>query len=119
MIDTRTLPELEQDETLQALVDTFNARLISAESEHSYVGNWTPCVKLGEAQGETLTLPTVRLVYACEKAELERSRATLFAAYLLKQEKTQARALWDAASENEAPEFMRWTLEDIKWKRSH
>ena len=118
MIDIRNIPELADDETMNALVETFNARLDSAETEHHYVGNWTPCVKIGPEDDDKIRLPTVRLVYACHKAELERARATVFAAHLLQCGRDEARSLWLQVEPWESAEFMRWCREDIEWKRS-
>ena len=82
-LNLATMPQLSGDQTLQSLVETFNARVIQAETEEEYIGNWTSTVRIGES--EHIKLPTVRLVFASGKAELERARATLFASHLLQQ----------------------------------
>jgi len=112
-----TLPQLAGDQTLQSLIETFNARVIQAESEEHYIGNLTARVQVGES--EFVTLPTIRLVYACHKAELERARATLFASYLLQHGRESARELWKQAAPWEGPQFMAWVREDIEWKRAN
>lgn len=117
MNDIEMLPELSGDQTLQSLIETFNARVISADSKEHYVGNMTARIRTGE--DTYLTLPTVRLHYACHKAELERARATLFASHLLQQGRETARALWMQVAPWEGREFMAWVKADIEWKRSN
>lgn len=119
MIDIRNLPALEGDATVESLMETFNARLLYAESASEYVGNWTPCVKVGPRDADVVQLPTVRLAYACHKAELERARATVFASYLLQVGRDEARALWLKAVDYETPEFMAWCRQDIEWKKDN
>ena len=117
MSDIEMLPELSGDQTLQALIETFDARVISADSKEHYVGNMTARVKTGE--DEYISLPTVRLHYACHKAELERARATLFASHLLQQGRETARALWKQVAPWEGPQFMAWVKVDIEYKRAN
>lgn len=117
-IDVRNLPALESDATLDALIETFNARLIAAHDDHSYVGSWTPTIKVGPGDADTLTLPTVRLVVATGKDELERARATLFAAHLLQAGRDTARQLWQQAAPHEGERFMAWVRADVEWKRA-
>lgn len=113
-IDYKGIPGFTEDSTLESLMETFNARLVQAESREYYVGNLTLTVKTGE--NESVTLPTLRLVTASHKAELERARATLFAAYLLRLDKAQARRLLDSAALHESDEFIGWTKIDVAWK---
>jgi len=113
--DIQNLPELSGDQTLQSLIETFNARIVSAESKEHYVGNMTAKVQVGES--DYITLPTVRLEYASHKAELERARATLFASHLLQQGRETARELWKQALPWEGAQFMAWVRKDIEWKR--
>lgn len=117
MIDLRDIPALADDAALNALVETFNARIEAVDSKHHYVGNWTPTVKIGA--DEYVTLPTVRLVYACHKAELERARATVFAEYLLQAGRNSARDMWLKTKDWESADFMAWCREDIEWKRAN
>ncbi|WP_299312995.1 hypothetical protein [uncultured Halomonas sp.] len=116
-LNLATMPQLSGDQTLQSLVETFNARVIQAETEEEYIGNWTSTVRVGES--EYIKLPTVRLVFACGKAELERARATLFASHLLQQGRETARELWKQAAPWEGSEFMAWVKADIEWKRAN
>lgn len=116
MSDIQNLPELSGDQTLQSLIETFDARIISAESKEHFVGNLTARVRIGE--DEYITLPTVRLEYASHKAQLERARATLFASHLLQQGRETARALWKQAAPWEGEQFMRWVRVDIEYKRA-
>lgn len=116
-LNLASMPELSGDQTLQSLVETFNARVIQAETDAEYIGNWTSTVRVGET--EHIRLPTVRVVFACGKAELERARATLFASHLLTQGRETARELWMRALPWEGPEFMSWVRADIEWKRSN
>jgi len=112
-----TMPELSGDQTLQSLVETFNARVIQAETDAEFIGNWSTTIRVGE--DEHIKMPTVRLVFACGKAELERARATLFASHLLQQGRETARDLWKRALPWEGPEFMAWVKLDIEWKRAN
>lgn len=116
-VNLQSMPWLGGDDAIQSLVDTFNARVVQAETDHHYIGNLTFRVQIGE--GEFLTLPTVRLVYACHKAELERARATMFASHLLQQGRETARALWQQVAPWEGKEFMAWVKQDIEWKRAN
>jgi len=116
-LNLASMPELAGDQTLQSLVETFNARVIQAETEAEYIGNWTSTVRIGES--EYLRLPTVRLVCACGKSELERARATLFASHLLQHGRETARDLWKKALPWEGQEFMAWVRTDIEWKRAN
>ncbi|WP_163557545.1 hypothetical protein [Halomonas sp. NO4] len=112
-----TMPEMSEDETLNSLLETFNARLLAAESKDHYIGNVTTRVRIGEH--EYLTLPTVRITVAAHKAELERARATMFATYLLQLGREQARELWKMAAPWEGQHFMAWVKLDIEWKRAN
>ena len=114
-IDYKGVPGFANDSVLDSLIETFNARLIQAESREHYVGNLTLTVRLG--QEEYLTLPTVRIVVASRKDQLERARATLFASYLLRLSQEQARETFIKAKAWESEEFMAWTKVDIEWKR--
>ena len=116
-LNLATMPQLAGDQTLQSLIETFGARVIQAETAEEYIGNWTTTVRIGE--DEYIKLPTVRLVFACGKAELERARATLFASHLLQQGRETARDLWKRALPWEGAEFMAWVREDIEWKRDN
>ncbi len=116
-INMQSMPVLGDDKVLESLIETFNARVIQAETETHYIGNLTFQVQVGES--EFLTLPSVRLVYACHKAELERARATLFASHLLQLGRETARALWKQVAPWEGPEFMSWVKLDIEWKRAN
>ena len=111
------IPALADDATLQSLIETFNARVIQAESKEHYIGNLTARVKVGE--DDYVTLPTVRLHLACHKAELERARATMFASYLLQQGRETARELWKRVAPWEGQAFMGWVKQDIEWKRAN
>src|SRR5690554_6250434 len=86
------MPELADDPTFQALVATFNARLINAQTQAEFVGTMTLRVRVGET--DFITLPTVRLITAENKAALEQARASLFATYLMQLTREQARYLW-------------------------
>lgn len=114
-IDYKSLPGFTEDSVLDSLVETFNARLVQAESKEHFVGNLTITVRTGEK--DHITLPTVRLVTAAHKGNLERARATLFAAYLLRLGREEARRIFTAAMQWESEEFMGWTRLDIEWKR--
>lgn len=115
-LSINTMPELSGDAALQSLIETFDARVIQAETKAAYIGNLTQRVKIGE--DEYLTLPTVRLTIASGKAELERARATMFATHLLQQGRETARALWQQVAPWEGKEFMAWVKKDIEWKRA-
>lgn len=114
-IDYKSLPGFAEDSVLDSLVETFNARLVQAESKHHFVGSLTLQVRIGE--DEFITLPTVRIITASHKGELERARATLFASYLLRLDRDTARDQFVAAMQWEAKEFIGWTRLDIEWKR--
>ena len=116
-LSINTMPELSGDAALQSLIETFDARVIQAETKAAYIGNLTQRVKIGE--DEYLTLPTVRLVMACHKGELERARATMFATHLLQQGRETARALWQQVAPWEGKEFMAWVRLDIEYKRAN
>jgi hypothetical protein len=114
-VDLNSIPELGEDQVLNSLIETFDARLIQAESRENYIGNLTTRVRMGEH--EYLTLPTVRLTVACSKAELERARATMFATYLLQLGRESARQLWKQVAPWEGEEFMAWVKLDVEWKQ--
>lgn len=114
-LDISSMPELAGDAALQSLIETFDARVIQAETEAEYIGNLSTRVRVGES--DYITLPTVRLVFACSKAELERARATMFASHLLQQGRETARELWKQAAPWEGKQFMGWVKLDIEWKR--
>jgi len=114
-IDHKSLPGFEDDSALDRLIETFDARVVQAESRESYVGNLTTRVQIGES--EYLTLPTVRLTFASHKADLERARATMFASYLLTLGRETATELWKKAAPWEGKEFMDWVRIDVTWKR--
>lgn len=114
-VDIQTLPELGNDEVLESLISTFNARLVQADTAEHYIGNVTTRIRLGEH--EYLTLPTVRLTLACHKAELERARATMFATYLVQLGRDSARNLWKQAAQWEGSEFMSWVKLDVLTKQ--
>lgn len=122
-VDVQSMPELAEDQVLDSLIETFNARLVQAESREHYIGNLTTRVRIGEH--EYLTLPTIRLTVACSKAELERARATMFATYLLQLGRESARDLWmqvwPVPGEDgwETMEFKEWVTSDIEFKRKH
>lgn len=111
------IPDLADDAALQSLIETFDARVINAQSKEHYVGNLTARVRTGES--DYITLPTIRLTYVSHKAELERARATLFASHLLQQGRETARAIWQQVAPWEGPEFMSWVKLDIEWKRAN
>lgn len=115
-IDIQSMPALAEDEVLTSLVETFDARVVQAETKNHYVGNLTTRVRTGEHT--YLTLPTVRLTIACSKAELERARATMFATYLLQLGRETARSLWQQVAPWEGPEFMSWVKLDVEWKKT-
>jgi len=114
-VDLQSMPELGDDQVLASLIETFDARLIQAETRDHYIGSLTTRVRTGES--EYLTLPTVRLVVACSKAELERARATMFATFLLQLGRESARELWRQVAPWEGETFMSWVKLDIAWKR--
>jgi hypothetical protein len=116
-VNFNDLPELAGDDAIQSLIDTFNARIVYAETETQYIGNMTATVQVGE--DEFITLPTVRLMFACHKAELERARATMFATYLLEKGRETAIDLWKRAAPWEGKRFMEWVRLDIQWKRAN
>lgn len=109
------IPELEGDENLQQLIDTFDARLVAAQTKHHYVGTVSSSVRIGE--DDYIRLPSVRLTLCVHKAELERARASLFAAWLIRQSQEEARRVWKLAAQWEGKEFMAWVREDVEWKR--
>jgi hypothetical protein len=114
-IDYKSIPALAEDQTLDSLMETFNARLLMAESNEHFVGNLTVTVKIGPE--EFVTLPTVRLVTAANKVELERARATLFASYLMRQSREEARRLFVAAKQYEGDSWIAWVKLDVEWKK--
>lgn len=116
-VDLQSMPELAEDQVLNSLIETFDARVIQAETKEHYIGSLTTRVRMGEH--EYLTLPTVRLVVACSKAELERARATMFATYLLQLGRESAREIWTQVAPWEGKEFMAWVKLDIEWKRNN
>lgn len=116
MVDISSMPELADDAVLNSLIETFEARIIQAETTEDYIGNWSTRVRIGE--DEYITLPTVRLVFACNKAELERARATLFASHLLQLGRESARELWKQAAPWEGRQFMEWVRLDVEWKKA-
>ena len=119
-VDLQTLPELGDDAVLQGLISTFNARVIHAETEAAYIGTLSTRVKLDDPEGDThLTLPSIRLVVACSKAELERARATQVAHYLIGLGKESATELWHRIAAGEGRAFMAAVKRDVEYKRKH
>lgn len=114
-INYKSLSGFEEDDALDSLVETFNARIVQAESKEHYIGNLTTRIQIGKE--EYLTLHTVRLTFAAHKADLERARATLFATYLLTLGSESATELWKKAAPWEGKGFMAWVREDVAWKR--
>lgn len=100
------LPELADDPTLAALIETFNARLVYEHNATHYRGALGMSVRIGEA--EQYQLPHLFLHAPVPKWELEQVRAQQFATELLRMSREQMAGMGQAAAQYESPEWMGW-----------
>ena len=96
----------ENDETINRLIETFNARLVSWETRTHFQGALGMRVKVAEDQ--YYDLEPIFTNCPVHKAELEEVRAELFAAALLKLSRETAAELGNAAAKYESEQWMGW-----------
>ena len=109
--------EFDNDPTFKALCEMFDARLVAVNTPTHFMGRWPSCVKVGD--GDFVDLPMVELAAVVSKPELERNRARLFVAHVLKlkqdpKQLDHARAIWKGAMKHEHDQFKDWIKTD--WK---
>ena len=111
----KQIPELAADETLQTLIDTFDARLVSAQNKTLFVGDLNTRVKVGV--DEYVTLPAVRIAMVERKDRLEEARASMFAYWLAHRSASDQAKYGKGAAEHESAEFIAWVKRDFVFFR--
>lgn len=111
----KQIPELADDKTLQTLIDTFDARLVSAQNKTLFVGDLNTSVKVGP--DEYVTLPAVRIVMVERKDRLEEARASMFAYWLAHRSAADQAKYGKGAGEHESSEFIKWVKRDFVFFR--
>lgn len=96
----------KDDDTLNHLIETFDARVVSWETKTHFQGALGMRVKMGDEQ--YFDLEPIFLNCPVHKAELEEVRAELFAAALLKLSRETAAELGKAAAKYESEQWMGW-----------
>lgn len=98
------------DETIQALIDQFDARLVSAHNDRTYWGELNVRVQYGvdeKGEGLFVKLPPVTFASTVDKADLEREAIpSMFAHYLAGIEPGEAASIGKGAAQYNSKEFM-------------
>jgi hypothetical protein len=115
------LPEFFDDvskETIQTLIETFDAKLVRAQNDTHFVGVLDFRVQYGE--DKFIKLPAVNIIHVEHKANLERARATMFAEYLINYQAKHGTEwmskLAKKVGQYEGDTFIGWVRIDYKWK---
>jgi len=99
------IPEIQNDPTVQALINQFDAVIQSSQNTTHFSGVCGMSVQIGDS--EFMPLPHTYLAAPVSKAELVTEvRAALFARQLLQMSREKCAAVGGMASKYESAEFM-------------
>jgi hypothetical protein len=98
------IPEIENDNAVQTLIETFNARLVMAHNKTHFYGELNTRVQYGS--DNFITLPPVFFSIACAKDELEREAIPSMFAYWLIQNPDRVQTVGRGAARYNSDEFM-------------